>query len=216
MQDKKRVWEKGTANPIPENKYERFKEKLVEMSQEYPERNLMLFLLARATGYRMQDIVPLTIGEIKDALDKGYFEIQEQKQFKQWQSEVAKNPNRRKPKKRIAEIGPSLEKHLKKYVKGKKRSDFAFPSRKGQGNEAISQRAFSDILKEVGESIGLEHITGHSPRKTYATKIYVETNFNLEAVRIALGHKSIEETKRYLGLKEQMARDAARIADSGI
>ena len=27
---------------------------------------------------------------------------------------------------------------------------------------------------------------------------------------------SIEETKRYLGLKEQMAKDAARIADTGI
>ena len=48
--------------------------------------------------------------KIKDALDKGYFEIQEQKQYKQWKSEVAKNPNRRKPKKRVAEIGPALEK----------------------------------------------------------------------------------------------------------
>ena len=202
LKEKIREWEKGSANPIPDSKYERYKEKLVELSKEYHERNLMLFLLARATGYRMQDIITLTIGEIKDALDKGYFEIQEQKQYKQWQSEVAKNPNRRKPKKRVAEIGPALEKHLRQYVKSKKRSEFAFPS--------------SDKLKEVGEAIGLEHITGHSPRKTYATKIYSETNGNLEAVRIALGHKSIEETKRYLGLKEQMAKDAARIADTGI
>ena len=216
VEEKIREWEKGSANPIPDNKYERYKEKLVELSKEYPERNLMLFLLARATGYRMQDIITLTVGEIKDALDKGYFEIQEQKQYKQWQSEVVKNPNRRKPKKRIAEIGPSLEKHLKQYLKGKKRSEFAFPSRKGKGNKALTQKSFSDKLKEVGEAIWLEHITGHSPRKTYATKIYTETNGNLEAVRIALGHKSIEETKRYLGLKEQMAKDAARIADTGI
>lgn len=213
---KKRDWEKGSANPIPDSKYKRYKEKLVELSIEYPERNLMLFLLARATGYRMQDIIELTVGEIKDALDKGYFEIQEQKQYKQWQSEVAKNPNRKKPKKRVAKIGPTLEKHLKQYLKGKKRSEFAFPSKKGNGNEALTQKSYSDKLKEVGIAIGLEHITGHSPRKTYATKIYNETKGNLEAVRIALGHKSIEETKRYLGLKEQMAIDAARIADSGI
>ena len=192
IEEKIRTWEKGSANPIPDSKYERYKEKLVELSIEYPERNLMLFLLARATGYRMQDIIILTVGEIKDALDKGYFEIQEQKQYKQWKSEVAKNPNRRKPKKRVAEIGPALEKHLKQYLKGKKRSEFAFPSRKGKGNEALTQKSFSDKLKEVGEAIGLEHITGHSPRKTYATKIYTETNGNLEAVRIALGHKSIE------------------------
>ena len=213
---KKRDWEKGSSNPIPDSKYKRYKEKLVELSIEYPERNLMLFLLARATGYRMQDIIELTVGEIKDALDKGYFEIQEQKQYKQWQSEVAKNPNRKKPKKRVAKIGPTLEKHLKQYLKGKKRSEFAFPSKKGNGNEALTQKSYSDKLKEVGIAIGLEHITGHSPRKTYATKIYNETKGNLEAVRIALGHKSIEETKRYLGLKEQMAKDAARIADSGI
>ena len=213
---KKRDWEKGSANPIPDSKYERYKEKLVELSIEYPERNLMLFLLARATGYRMQDIIELTVGEIKDALDKGYFEIQEQKQYKQWQSEVAKNPNRKKPKKRVAKIGPTLEKHLKQYLKGKKRSEFAFPTKKGNGNEELTQKSYSDKLKEVGNAIGLEHITGHSPRKTYATKIYNETKGNLEAVRVALGHKSIEETKRYLGLKEQMAKDAARIADSGI
>lgn len=215
-EEKKRSWEKGTANPIPDDKYERFKEKLVEMSKEYPERNLMLFLLARATGYRMQDLVVLTIGEIKDALDRGYFEIQEEKQYKQWKSGVSKNPNRKKPKKRITDIGPSLEKHLKKYISKKKRADFAFPSRKGKGNEAITQKSFSDVLMKTGKAIGLEHITGHSPRKTYATKIYKETGGNIEAVRIALGHKSIEETKRYLGLKEQMAKDAARIADSGI
>ena len=80
IEEKVRTWEKGSANPIPDSKYERYKEKLVELSIEYPERNLMLFLLARATGYRMQDIIILTVGEIKDALDKGYFEIQEQKQ----------------------------------------------------------------------------------------------------------------------------------------
>lgn len=216
IEKKAREWEKGVANPIPDNKYERFKEKLVELSEEYPERNLMLFILARATGFRMQDLVGLTIGEIKDALEMGYFEIQEQKQYKQWQSSLAKYPNRKKPEKRIAEIGLTLEKYLIEYVKRKKRSEFAFPSRKNGGDEAITQKSFSDILNKTGKAIGLEHITGHSPRKTYATKIYNESNFNIETVRIALGHKSIEETKRYLGLKEQMAKDAARIADTGI
>ena len=216
IEKKAREWEKGVANPIPDNKYERFKEKLVEISEEYPERNLMLFILARATGFRMQDLVGLTIGEIKGALEMGYFEIQEQKQYKQWQSSLAKYPNRKKPKKRIAEIGLTLEKYLREYIKKKKRSEFAFPSKKNRGDEAISQKSFSDILNKTGKAIGLEHITGHSPRKTYATKIYNESNFNIETVRIALGHKSIEETKRYLGLKEQMAKDAARIADTGI
>ena len=44
-----RNWEKGISAPIPTNKYERFKEKLIEYSPKYSERNLMLFVLARAT-----------------------------------------------------------------------------------------------------------------------------------------------------------------------
>lgn len=212
-EEKIRAWEKGTANPIPDNRYERFKEKLVELSKRYADRNLTLFLLARATGYRMQDLVELNIGQIKDFLDKGYFEIQEAKQYNQWITEVAKDPNRKKPEKRKAEIGPKLEKQLRSYIKGKKRSDFAFPSNKGKGNTPITQKSFSDILNETGKAIGLEHITGHSPRKTYATKIYDRSNHDIEAVRNALGHKSIEETKRYLGIKEKMAKEAARYAD---
>lgn len=214
--ERERNWEKGTASPIQNNKYERFKEKLAEHSEEYAKRNLTLFILARATGYRMQDVVELTIGEIKDAIEDGQFVIQEKKQYNQWLSSLAKYPNRKKPEKRTAEIGPTLEKYLKEYLKGKTRSDVAFKSRNGNGNESISQKSFSSILSEVGKSIGLENISGHSPRKTYATTIYNESNFNIEKVRIALGHKSIEETKRYLGLKEQMAKDAARIADEGI
>ena len=91
VEEKIREWEKGSANPIPDSKYERYKEKLVELSKEYPERNLMLFLLARATGYRMQDIITLTVGEIKDALDKGYFEIQEHGKVKLLKILIEKN-----------------------------------------------------------------------------------------------------------------------------
>lgn len=214
MEDEKiRDWEKGTAEPIPPNKYERFKEELIAYSKKHSERNKMLFILARATGYRMGDLVDLTIGELKDALERGYFLIQESKQYESWKTNLPKYPNRKKPEKREAIIGNTLEKYLKEYVKGKKRSEFAFPSSKGKGNEPISQKSYSDILSEVGKRIGLKNISGHSPRKTFATKIYEESGRDLEQVRIALNHQSIEETKRYLGLKEKMKKDSFRIAD---
>ena len=211
----KRDWEKGTSNPIPPNKYERFKEKLAEHSQKTSERDVMLFVLARATGYRMGDLVELTIGQLKEALDEGELVIQESKQYKQWLKEVVKNPNRKKPKKRVAKIGSSLEKYLREYVKGKKRSDYAFPSTTSPGN-SITAKSYSDILKDVGESIGLKHISGHSPRKTYATRIYERSGGNLEQVRVALNHKSIEETKLYLGIKDKYIEDASKIADEDI
>lgn len=210
-----RKWEKGVSSPIPMQKYEKFKETLCEYSYRNKDRNLMLFILGRSTGYRLGDLVELTIGQIKDALNDGYFSIQESKQYEQWKTSLIKNPNKKKPDKREAPIGKNLEKYLRNYVKGKKRSEYAFPSNKDP-NENISQKSFSAILTEVGKSIGLKNISGHSLRKTYATKIYEESNKDLEQVRVALNHQSIEETKRYLGIKEKMRIDAALIADEDL
>lgn len=211
-----RNWEKGTAAPIPQNKYSRFKEKLSEYSQKYSDRNVTLFILARATGYRMGDLTNLTVGELKDALNEGYLIIQESKQYKLWQSKLRENPNKKKPDKRKAKIGNNLDEYLRNYLKGKKRSEYAFPSNKNKGSEPIEPKSYSRILKEVGEQIGLKHISGHSPRKTYATRIYEKSGGDLEKVRMALNHQSIEETKRYLGIKEKMIEDAANIADEDI
>lgn len=212
---KVRDWEKGVSSPIPMHKYEKFKETLCEYSDRNKERNLMLFILGRSTGYRLGDLVGLTIGQIKDALNDGYFSIQESKQYEQWKTSLIKNPNKKKPEKREAPIGKNLDKYLRNYVKGKKRSEYAFPSNKNH-NEYISQKSFSAILTEVGKRVGLKNISGHSLRKTYATKIYEESNKDLEQVRVALNHQSIEETKRYLGIKEKMRIDAALIADEDL
>lgn len=217
MEEKKHNWEKGTAAPIPQNKYERFKEQLIEHSKKYADRNLNLFILARATGYRMQDLVELTIGQLKDALDEGYFLIQESKQYNQWLANLHRYPNKKKPDKRKVYIKSNLENYLREYVKGKKRSEYAFPSNKSKkGLEPIEQKSFSAILTEVGKSMGLKNISGHSLRKTYATRIYEKSGKDLEKVRIALNHQSVEETKRYLGIKEKMKEDAAEIADEDI
>lgn len=215
-EERKRDWEKGTAAPIPDNKYEKFKEELKDYSKKYSDRNFTLFMLARATGYRLGDLVGLTVRQIEDALDEGYFLIQESKQYNQWLSNLNKYPNRPKPAKRDAAIEKPLRDVLEKYIAKKKRKEFAFPSNKGDGSEYINQKSYSAILTEVGKRLNLRHISGHSPRKTYATKIYEKSGHDIETVRIALGHKSIEESKRYLGIKDKMKRDAAKMAAEGI
>lgn len=206
---------KKPAKPIPETYYERFKYRLEEISGEWIERNLTLFMLDVATGYRLQDIVDLTIGQIQEALQNGYFEIQEKKQFNAWKTHIKNNPRSPKkiPEKRKHEIEPPLEKVLKKYIKGKKKSEYAFPSQKGEGSKYISAKSYSDILKKVAQDkeIKLKSITGHSLRKTYARRIYEETE-DLNHVRIALGHLSIEVTKRYLGIEDIVKESAAKIA----
>ena len=206
---------KEDAYPIPENQYSRFKYKLEEESDKNKDRNLMLFLLGVATGYRTQDLVNLTIGDIKEAIKNNKFIIQEQKQYNAWKTHMRKYPksNKKKPPPRETPIGNNLKKVLKEYVKNKANSEYAFKSNKG--NSYITQKSYSKILTKVGSELGLKNISGHSMRKTYAHRLYEATK-DVEYVRIALGHTNIETTKRYLGLNHEVKEEAALIADDKI
>lgn len=203
---------KVPAKPIPENYVKRFAYRLEEMSKDFEKRNMMLYMIGIGTGYRMQDLVDLTIGDIKEALEMGYFEIQEKKQYNAYLTHIKKNPNskRKPPKKRKAIISSSLSTALTEYVKGKRKSQYAFESKKGKH---ISSQSFSRILREVAKTLDLNAITGHSLRKTYARRIYDRTG-NIERVRQRLGHKSVETTKEYIGLyDEEMKEDASLFDD---
>ena len=206
---------KEDAYPIPENQYSRFKYKLEEESDKNKDRNLMLFLLGVATGYRTQDLVNLTIGDIKEAINNNKFIIQEQKQYNAWKTHMRKYPksNKKKPPPRETPIGNNLKKVLKEYVKNKANSEYACKSNKG--NSYITQKSYSKILTKVGSELGLKNISGHSMRKTYAHRLYEATK-DVEYVRIALGHTNIETTKRYLGLNHEVKEEAALIADDKI
>lgn len=205
---------KVASRPIPETSYFRFKSRLEEMSSKWNvERNLTLFMLGIATGYRLQDLTDLTILQIRQALDDGCFLIQEKKQYRSWETATKNNPKSKskKPSVRRHDIEPPLEAILKKYIRGKRNSEFAFPSQKKKTGCAISPKSYSEILTKVGKSLGLKNISGHSLRKTYACRLWEATG-NLEYVRIALGHKSIEITRRYLGLDDEIKIEAAKIA----
>lgn len=205
--------EKTPAAPIPERDYERFKYKLEEFSGEFKERNMMLFYLGVATGYRLQDIVNLTIGKIRESIDQEEFIIQEQKQYKSFIKHIKKNTKskRKVPKKRVVLIKPTLKKLLKRYIRDRYKSEYAFKSNKGEGH--ITAKSYSKILSGVAKELNIDNISGHSLRKTYINRIW-DTTGDLELCRRALGHKSIETTKEYLGLASEVREEAANIADS--
>ncbi|SKA89630.1 Phage integrase family protein [Clostridium sp. USBA 49] len=160
------------------------------------ERNYVLFVLGITTGYRAGDLVKLKVRDVKEALKRKEFQIYEGKKMN------SKNIREKNKKPRVVEIIPKLEKILKEYIKDKKDYEYIFPSRKGT-NKHIGVQAVSNILKDAGNYFGLSDITAHSMRKTYAYKIYVESDKDIVAVKELLGHSSIEETKRYIGLDRE-------------
>lgn len=161
--------------------------------RERNERDFVLFALGVTTGFRAGDLVALQVRDVREALRTGYFRIMESKKLN------SKNIRKSNRVPREVVIISNLERVLKNYISGKKDYEYMFPSRKGSYDH-IGVARVSTILKEAGDTFGLDNITAHSMRKTYAYCIFVESDYNIVVVKEMLGHSSIEETKRYLGL----------------
>lgn len=72
----------------------------------------------------------------------------------------------------------------------------------------ISERAVNKHLKLVCDYLGYTGIGSHSFRKYFSTSIYVNSNYNIELVRILLQHSSVVTTQRYIGLQRQEIENA--------
>jgi len=169
-------------------------------------RNYVLFTVGVTTGYRAGDLVSLKVRDIREALRRKEFEIFEGKK------KNSKNIREKNRRPRIVEIRPKLAAILKEYIKDKKDYEYVFQSRKGI-NQHIGVQAVSNALKEAGEYFGLQDISAHSMRKTYAYKIYLESENNIVAVKEMLGHSSIEETKLYIGLDRDLYHQYSKSLD---
>lgn len=159
-------------------------------------RDYVLFLVGVTTGYRAGDLVNLKVRDIKEAMRKKEFTIYEGKKMN------SKKIRERNRKPRTVELIPELAKILKEYIRDKKDYEYMFKSRKGT-NKPIGVQAVTNAIKQAANYFGLYDITAHSMRKTYAYKIYIESARDIVVVKELLGHSSIEETKRYIGLDRE-------------
>lgn len=167
------------------------------------ERDYILFLVGITTGYRAGDLVKLKVRDIKEAIRRREFTIYEGKKMN------SKNIREKNRRPRSVELLPKVAIILKEYIKDKRDYEYMFKSRKGV-NQHIGVQAVSNILKDAGEYFGLYDISAHSMRKTYAYKIYTDSECDIVAVKELLGHRSIEETKLYIGLDREKYHQYSR------
>lgn len=64
----------------------------------------------------------------------------------------------------------------------------------------IGERAVQKQLKIVCQYLGLEKVSTHSFRKYFATKIYMDSNYNVALVKELLQHSNTNITQRYIGI----------------
>lgn len=72
----------------------------------------------------------------------------------------------------------------------------------------ISERTVQNHLQLVCKHLGYENISTHSFRKFFASSIYINSNYNIELVRVLLQHSSVATTQRYIGIQSKEIESA--------
>lgn len=72
----------------------------------------------------------------------------------------------------------------------------------------IGERIVQKHLKKVCEYLGLQGISTHSFRKTFASEIYKNNDFNIVLVQKLLQHSSPSTTQRYIGIGDKQTEEA--------
>lgn len=170
----------------------------------------LFFNIARYTGERFGPICQLQVCDVyvcfsgtKEPLSEITFRAETRKA----------SPNA-DCKTRQAYVCDRLAEYLGSY-KGNVGNVYLFPSPVFP-DKPISWSAADKWLRAAVERAGLGHrgISGHSFRRSYITKLYVDGALDLVSIQELVGHKNVETTRRYLGLSKQNIRSAMNNAFS--
>ena len=176
--------------------------RLLRYLKEKNTRNYILVLFGMCTGLRVSDIVAL---KFKDVVDKIVTQNGEEKIIaKEW----IKLIEEKRDYNRTLWLDRFVGEEIEEYAKDKQLHEFVFLSNKKKyGNKALVPRSVGRIIKDSARAVGIkENVATHSLRKTFARQIYDahdDKTYGLELVRKILGHKSIEVTRRYLGIDKE-------------
>lgn len=153
-------------------------------------RNYLMFQIGISSALRISDILNLKVKHIwNNKKPTDYIEVNEKKTGKY----------KRFP------ITPNLIKVIKEYAAEYDMSDpdlFLFRSREGE-NKPITRQQAHRILDHACDMCGVTDKFGsHGMRKTWGMFAFKQ-GISLDYISIALNHRSIAETKRYLGLLQE-------------
>lgn len=170
----------------------------------HAKRNETLLFVGIGMALRVSELVGLKVKDVYDGEKvKSYVNIRaENAKFK---------------KERTIRIGDEIQRAIADFIawkveKGESIDQNAplFVSQKG-GH--LTRIALFQIVKKIFSEAGIEQ-SPHSLRKTGATIYYVESNYDLIATQLFLGHSDPSTTRRYIGLTtNQIVEYAERLSD---
>ncbi len=172
---------------------------------EYADRDRALFLLGVKSGFRVSELLSLTLGDIVQA---GRIVDRVTVQRRNMKKKVASRTVLLHPQAREALAAWLPKLRAAGYMTA---DTFVFQSRKG-GNKAIGRVQAYKILRESYEANEMTGRLGtHSMRKTFADRVYDRLDRDLVKTQRALGHLNVNSTVQYLSFREEDI-DAAILA----
>jgi len=168
--------------------------KQVELVKSYLKsksvRNYLMFQVGISSALRISDILSLKVEHIwNNKRPTDFIELNEKKTGKY----------KRFP------VTPNLQKAIKEYAAVYDVSDpelYLFRSREGENKPITRQQAYR-ILDHACDMCGVKEKFGsHGLRKSWGFHAF-KSGISLDYISIALNHRSIAETKRYLGLLQE-------------
>ena len=164
-------------------------EKDLQVSRmRYPKRwltrlrdaSLVIFLLH--TGLRLNEALTLELGDIQLAERKGQVLVRQGKGGRA--RTVPLNVDARKALQDWLAVRPGSGRHIWTQVEG-------------ESSDELSSRSVQRVLARIGQDAGLEHLTPHVCRHTFAKNL-VDSGVGLEKVAALLGHSNLNTTRIYV------------------
>lgn len=156
-------------------------------------RNQTLFLLGLTTGFRISELLSLTVEDVQnpDGSLKDSIEVKKSKM-------KGKLVSRSTPL--LDKVRPYLQRLC--MVTTLERNTYLFNSR--QRDAAIDPSQAWRVLSGAFNKVKVFETKGtHALRKTFAKRVYEATQKNIYETQKALGHKSIDSTTHYLSFDRE-------------
>jgi integrase len=178
------------------------KQAINSFTGRYKTRDKALFLLGLKSGFRVSEMLSLTIG---DVIKNG-----------NWIDKITvKRQNmKKKTEGRTILLHPQAKKAIQAWIKEMSKGTplspdtFIFKSRKDR-NKPISRVQAWEVLNKAFKNAGINGSLGtHVMRKTFANKVYDLLGHDLVKTQKALGHKNINSTVSYLSFREEEIEEA--------
>jgi integrase/recombinase XerC len=141
---------------------------------------MVVFLLH--TGLRLSEALTLQLGDVQLAERKGQVMVRQGKGGRV--RTVPLNVQARKAMQAWLAVRPGNGSHVWVQVEG-------------EPSDGLSNRSVQRVLVRIGQDAGLEHLTPHVLRHTFAKNL-VDSGVGLEKVAALLGHSNLNTTRIYI------------------